>query len=152
MLTPLHADTIFQTVRGEDASAPGGGTAADKKLTETKDIEGGAKVAHVVGSMNQWGYISFWFGQIVPAGKVVIRVNVYVDDTATAQYGVYADFKSGQALLKKLTIPADAKKGTIVAIDLPVDQPEEWNGVLLKKFDSSTNPSPWIDSVSVVVP
>ncbi len=152
LLTPLHADTVFQTVRGENASAPSGGTAADKKLTETKDIEGGTKVARVLGSTSQWGYISFWFGQMVPAGKVVIRFNVYVDDTPTAEYGVYAHLKSGQTLLNKLTIPADAKKGSIISVDLPVDQPAEWNGILLKKMENSDKPSPWIDSVSVVVP
>ena len=152
LVTSLHAESIFQSVRGENASAPSGGTAADKKLTETKDIAGGAKVAHVAGTVPQWGFISFWFGQMVPAGKVVIRFNVYVDDTATAEYGIYAQLKSGQTLLGKLTIPADAKKGSIVAIDQPVDQPEEWNGVLLKKIENSEKPSPWIDSVSVVVP
>ena len=152
LLTSLHAESIFQTVRGENASAPSGGTAADKKLTETKDITGGAKVARALGTTGQWGFISFGFGQMVPAGKVVIRFNVYVDDTATAQYGVYANLKSGQTLIDKLTIPADAKKGSIVAVDLPVDQPEEWNGILLKKIENSDKPSPWIDSVSVVTP
>lgn len=151
LLTPLRAETVFQTVRGENASAPSGGTAVAKKLVETKAVDG-VNMARVLGTTSQWGYISFWFGQTVPAGKVVIRFNVYVDDTATAQYGVYAHLKSGQTFLDKLTIPADAKKNSIVAINIPVDQPEEWNGILLKKMESSDKPSPWIDSVSVITP
>ncbi len=105
----------------------------DKKLVETKSVTGGDTVARVLAATPQWSYVSFWFGQTVPAGKVVIRFKVYVDDGTPATYGIYAHLKSGQTLLGKLTIPADAKKDSVVDIDQAVNQPEEWNGVLLKK-------------------
>jgi hypothetical protein len=147
-----YSETIHQTVRGEAAAAPDGGTALSKKLIETKSIPGAETVARLVGPAKQWAYVSFWFGIPAPAGKSVIRFKVYVDDTATADYGVYARLKTGQTFLAKLVVPADAKKNSFVDIDIPVDSPAEWNGASLKKMDTSDKPSPWIDSVSVVLP
>jgi len=150
--THAFSDTVFQTVRGEDATSDAGGKALDKKEIETKAVPNAGNVARLPGSQAQWGYVSFWFGLPAPAGKVTIRFKVYVDDTDTAVYGAYIRLKSGSVLINKLVIPPDAKKDSFVEVDLPVTETEDWNGLTLKKMDASTKPSPWIDSVSIVQP
>ena len=151
-----YSEAIHQTMEGEDAYVSGGGSgsALAKGLIEVKDVPqaDGGKVGRVVGSAGQWAFISFWFGQPAPAGKVIVRFKIYVDGTDTAAFGVYTDLKAGQNLVTKLQIPADAKKDSFVNVDIPVDSPEEWSGLSLKKFEKSDKPGPWIDSVSVVLP
>jgi hypothetical protein len=147
-----YSETIFQTVPGEAATTSDGAKALDKKLIELKSIPGDGNVARIPGSMTQWGYVNFWFGLPAPAGSVVVRFKVYVDDTTTASYGIYIRVKNESVLITKLAIPADAKKNAFVNVDVPVTQSEEWNGLSLKKMDASTNPSPWIESVSIVQP
>jgi hypothetical protein len=146
-----YSETIHQTVTGDAAVAPDGGTALSKKLIEVKTI-GSDTVARLTGDVKQWGYVSYWFGIAAPAGKTVLRFKVYVDDTVTADYGVYARLKTGQTFVAKLVVPADAKKNAFVDIDVPVDSTDEWNGASLKKMDATDKPSPWIGSVSVVLP
>jgi hypothetical protein len=151
-----YSETIHQTMQGADAYAAGGGagSALTKGLVEVKDNAqaSGGKIARVVGTAGQWAYVSFWFGVPAPAGKAVVRFRVYVDGTDTASFGVYTHLKAGQNLETKLQIPADAKKDSFVNVDVPVDVAEDWSGLTLKKFENSTKPGPWIDSVSIVLP
>jgi hypothetical protein len=51
-----------------------------------------------------------------------------------------------------LTAPADAKIGSFVNVDIPVDFQEEWDDAIVKKGDQSDKPTPWIDTVSLVQP
>ena len=146
-----YCETVHQTLRGEDAFSGEGAKAVDKKIMEIKDVPGG-KVARVVGSVPQWGYVNYWFGLPSPAGPSILRVKLFVDDSETADYAFYIKKPSGDPLFEKLQIPADAKKNGFVTIDLPVDLPQEWNGLALKKVAKSDKPSPWIDSISVVLP
>jgi len=39
-----------------------------------------------------------------------------------------------------------------VNVDFPVKATDEWAGVIVKKADKSDKPSPWIDTVSAVLP
>jgi len=151
-ITPAYSETVYQSVPGEDAVSPDGGKALDKKLIEVKSIPDNGNVARLLGSMVQWGYVNFWFGLSVPAGKVIIRFKVYVDDGATADYCAYIRTKDGQTNVGKLEIPATAAKNSFVVVDLPVEEQEEWNGLSLKKIDTSDKPSPWIGSVSIIQP
>jgi hypothetical protein len=148
----VYSETVHQTVRGEAASAPDGGSALDKKLIEIKSIPNAGNVAHIVGTMSQWGFVNFWFGIPAPAGKVVIRFHIYVDDTPTSDYGVYVRLKSDAVFLAKLVVPADAPKNAFVDVDVPATETEDWSGLSLKKIQNSSKPSPWIDSVSIVLP
>ncbi len=151
-LADIRAESIFQSLDGAAAFAPDGGTALAKNLTETKVVPEGGTVARTLGSLPQWGYIAFWFGQPAPAGKVIVRFKVYVDDSDTAAFGIYTKSTSEQVLITKLEIPADAKKNAYVTIDVPVDSKEDWSGLILKKMEASDKPSPWIASVSTVLP
>lgn len=147
-----YSETIHQTLRGVDAFTGDGGKALDKKLMEAKDIPDNGKVARVVGSVPQWGYVNFWFGLPAPAGASTLRVKIYVDDSETANYALYIKKPSGDPLVEKLQIPSDAQANSFVTIDIPVDLEQEWNGLSLKKIAASDKPSPWIDSISVVLP
>jgi len=146
-----YSETVHQTTRGEDAFAGEGAKAIDKKIIEVKEISDSGKVARVVDSVPQWGYVNYWFGLPAPAGASILRVKLYVDENETANYAFYIKKADGE-LIEKLQIPADAKPNSFVSIDIPVDLPQEWNGVALKKTDNSDKPGPWIDSISVVVP
>ena len=147
-----YSETVFQTVRGEDATTSDGAKALDKKLIEVKNVPNTGNVARLPGSLAQWGYVSFWFGLPAPAGKVIVRFKVYVDDPATADYGIYIHLKSGSIYTTKLVIPADAKKDSVIDVDVPITETEDWSGLTLKKLVASDKPSPWIDSVSIVQP
>ena len=148
----VYSETIHQTVQGDAALSPDGAKALDKKLIETKTIPSNGNVVRLVGSLPQWGYVTYWFGLSAPAGKVNVRFKVYVDDSTPADFAVYVRLKSGQTNVGQLTIPTDAKKNSFVDIDVPVVESEEWNGLSLKKTAPSDKPSPWISSVSVVLP
>jgi hypothetical protein len=147
-----YSETVHQTVNGDSAYTPQGESAVAKKLVEVKDASDGSKMAHVVGSLTQWGFVNYWFGLPAPAGNAVVRFKVFVDGNATATYNIYTNLKSGQTFVAALAIPADAKKGDFVTVDVPVNSPEDWSGLTLKKADSSDKPSPWIDSISIVLP
>jgi hypothetical protein len=156
LATVSFAETVHQKSEGANAYASGGGagSAVEKKLMEVKTEEkaDSGKIARVAGSVKQWGFVSYWFGIPTPAGKATLRFRIYVDDDAVADFGVYRVSKSGQDFLAKLKIPADAKPKTYVTVDVPVDSKDEWSGITLKKMDNSDKPSPWIDTVSVVLP
>ncbi len=148
---PATAETVFQTVPGEAAVTSDGKKALAQKLIESKTLPEG-EVSRTPGTLPQWGYVNYWFGISAPAGKTVVRFKIFVDDEATANFGAYTRVKGEQTLLGKIVIPADAPKNAFVTVDIPVDSPEEWNGISLKKIEKSDKPGPWIGSVSVVQP
>ncbi len=150
-LSGFAAD-VHQKTEGEGAYV-GGQNAVKAGKMEAKEVAeaSAGQVARVPGSMNQWGFVSYWFGLPTPEGKSIIRFRVYVDETPTSTYGVYIAGKFGQKFIAKLKVPADAKPGTFVDVDIPVSHDEEWSGVAFKKFEKNDNPSAWIDAVSTLV-
>ncbi len=144
-------ETVHQSAKGESAYSPDGGSAMQKGMLESKEAEG-SKAVRLKGDVQQWNFVTFWFGSPAPAGKATIRFKVLADSQATADYGVYLVNSAGQSSLGELTVPANAKPGSFVEVDVQVDSQTEWSGVALKKTEQSGDPSPWIESVSVVLP
>ncbi|HSI84413.1 MAG: hypothetical protein ACAI35_12985 [Candidatus Methylacidiphilales bacterium] len=140
------AEKVHQKSEGEAAYAGDGGSALATKKIETKKVDG-AEVARVTGATTQWGFVKYWLGIPTPAGHAVIRVRVLKTDEPTAKYALYIGDKGPLAL----TIPADAKNGDLVDIDIAVDIEKEWSGITLKKVSPDTLPGPWIDSFTVLV-
>lgn len=139
-------EEVHQKAQGE---AP----TKEKAKMEIKEVKGAeeGKIARVKGDMNQWGFVSYWLGIPTPDGKSTIRFRIYNDGQPTSTYAVYINV-DGQKFIKKIEIPADAKANSFVNIDIPVEADAEWSGIFLKKFEKSDKPSPWIDSISVLVP
>ncbi|HPO90802.1 MAG TPA: hypothetical protein P5105_03590 [Victivallales bacterium] len=125
----------------------------EKNKMEIKEVKGAeeGKVARVKGSMNQWGFVSYWLGIPTPDGKSTIRLRVFHDGNSPAIFAVYINLE-GQKFIKKIEIPEDAENNTFVNIDIPVETDAEWSGIFLKKFEKSDKPSPWIDSITVLLP
>ncbi len=148
------AETVHQTSSGDNLYTGDGGNAVEKGKMEAKKVDGceAEKIARITGKMSQWGFVTSWFGLPTPAGKAIIRIRMYVDDQPVAKYGLYIANKSGQKHIGLLKIPADAKPNTFVSIDVPANATEEWSGLTIKKMDKSENPSPWLDTISVVLP
>lgn len=146
-----RSETIHQTAQGEVARTSGGADAAAQKLIEIRDLPSGEKVARLAGSTPQWGFVNYWFGLPSPAGESTLRVKVWVGEEETGSYAFYIKKEGGDPIVKKLEIPADAPKASFVTIEIPVDMPQEWNGLALKKIAASDKPGPWIDSISVVL-
>jgi len=146
------AETVHQKAPGESALKGDGKLAKD--VLETKAVEGAdsGKVVRAKGSLGQWDYVAYWFGIKVPAGDSVLRFRVYNDGDATASYAIYMRDENGQNMIGKLEIPADAAKDSFVNIDIPVSATEEWSGVIVKKAEKTDKPSPWIDTISAVLP
>ncbi len=142
---------IHQSTEGENAYSSAGGSALDAKLIETRDVAG-ATVARVPGSMNQWGFVNYWMGIPTPAGASTIRLRLYNDGSAAAKYILYISVNGSQKMLKPIVLPADAAVDSFIDVDVDVQADGEWSGIILKKADASTNPGPWIDSISVVLP
>lgn len=148
----VFAETVHQRADG-DAALKGDGKSA-KEVLETKtdaDASSG-KISRVKGTLGQWDYVAYWFGVKVPAGESVLRFHIYNDGSDTASYMIYVKDANGQNMLGKLEIPADAKKDAFINVDLPVKASEDWSGVVVKKADKTDKPSPWIDTVSAVLP
>jgi hypothetical protein len=141
-----NAEEVHQKIQGENPTK-------GKEHIQVKAIKGAdsGKVGRVKGSLNQWGFVSYWMGIPTPDGKSIIRIRVYNDGNPTATYAVYIDV-DGQKFIKKLEIPANAKKDAFVNIDIPVNVDAEWSGIFLKKFEKTDKPSPIIDTISVIVP
>jgi hypothetical protein len=116
------------------------------------------KIAHIESHAHLWNFANFWLGKMVPAGKSIIRFRLYVDGQATADTPIYIGnskgFKSPHHHVEfgKLPPPAGAKIGSFVDVDVPVDFPEEWDVVVVKKGEENDKPTPWIDTVSIVQP
>lgn len=151
-LGQARAESVHQTLTGDAARTSGGQDALAAKIIETKDLPSGEKIARLVGTTPQWGFVNYWFGIPAPAGTVTLRVKVYVDETEPASYAFYIKRAAGEPLVKKLEIPADAAKNGFVTVDIPVESTDEWNGLAFKKIAASDKPSPWIGSISVVKP
>jgi hypothetical protein len=149
-----RAETVHQTIGGDKIYANDGGNAVAKGKMEAKKVDGATsdQVARIKGDMKQWGYVSCWFGLPSPQGKSTVRLRIYVDDPKVAKCMLYTVNKSGQNGIGVLKIPADAKQGTFVNVDVPVETDAEWNGLTIKKAEDSALPGPWIDTVSVVLP
>ena len=45
-----------------------------------------------------------------------------------------------------------AAANSFVTVDVPVDSNQEWSGLTIKKADNSNLPSPWFDTISIVLP
>jgi len=148
----LSAQTVHQTLKGEAAFGPSGGSAVKENLIEVKEIPEHGKVARVVGSAPVWGYVNYWFGIPAPEGHTVLKVDLYFDGNETAPFAFYIKREGGEPVVKKLEIPADAKKDSIVTVEIPIDFDHEWNGVSMKKIAASDKPGPWIQNISVVRP
>ena len=148
------AETVHQTLDGDKIHTGDGGNAVEKGKMESKKVDGaeGGTVARVKGDMEQWGYVTAWFGVPTPAGGSVIRFRVWVDGEKPAKYMLYVRGKDAQSQVGELKIPADATKDTFVTVDVPVTSAAEWSGLTIKKAEKSSLPSPWIDTVSVVLP
>lgn len=149
-----RAETIHQTINGDKIYASDGGSAVEKGKMEVKKVDGATsgEVARVKGDMNQWGYVTCWFGIPTPEGKSIARFRIYVDGQKTAKYMLYTAGKNGTNQVGELKVPADAKENTFVTVDVPIDAKQEWSGLTIKKAEKSDLPSPWIDTVSVVLP
>ncbi len=146
-----YGETVHQTQKGEGACLDGGKSAIEGKVVEIKSVGESGKVARTLGSLAQWGYVSYWFGIPAPAGKAILRFKIYVEGETSA-HSIYIYGENGQVDLAPLKIPADAKQNTFVTVDIPVDYAKEWSGIAVKKTEKSDKPSPWINSISVVLP
>ena len=144
------ADTVHQRVSGSSAHKGDGSKAVVSGVMETK-IAAKAEVARVTAAMNQWGYVNYWMGLKTPPGAAIIRVCVYNTGEPAADYAIYIAGASKDPI-GKLVIPRDAPLNSLVDVDVSVDLPQEWSGIILKKFSADTLPSPWIESVSVILP
>lgn len=148
----IRAESVHQSLAGVAARTSSGEEAVAKKAVETKELPSGEKIVRLTGATPQWGFVNYWFGIPSPAGPVVLRVNVYVDESETAPYAFYIKREGAEPLVEKLEIPANAARNGFVTIDIPVDLATEWNGLALKKIAASDKPGPWIESISVVKP
>jgi hypothetical protein len=148
------AETVHQTVNCDKIRTGDGGNAIEKGKMEAQKVEGAdsGQVARMKGSVGQWDYVTCWFGLPAPVGKSIVRFHIYVDGQKTAKCLLYIRSESGQTMVGELKIPADAKEKSFVTVDVPVDAKAEWNGLTIKKAEKSDLPSPWIDTVSVVLP
>lgn len=151
------AETVHQSSPAEKLYTGDGGNAVEKGQAETKKVEGAesasGQVARVKGSMSQWGFVTCWFGIPAPAGKSIVRVRIYNEaGTKTAKYFLYTRNDKGSNGVGELKIPADAKDKSFVTVDVPVNATAEWSGLVIKKAEKNDLPSPWIDTLSVVIP
>jgi len=151
-LGSVYSESVHQTLAGDAAKTSGGQDAIAAKLVETKTLPSGEKIARLVGTTPQWGFVNYWFGLPSPNGAVTIRTKVYVDETEPGSFAFYIKSGGGEPQVKKLEIPAGAAKNSFVTIDIPVEATEEWNGLALKKIAASDKPGPWIESISIVKP
>lgn len=146
---PISAETMHQTLKGTAAYKGDGSDAVESGLMETKVVDN-AKVARVKGSMNQWGYVTYWMGQRTPPGTATVRIRVYNTDEPLAGYAVYVSGGPNEPY-GKVAIPADAPANGFVDINIPVALAKEWSGIVLKKITKDELPGPWIESVSVIL-
>jgi hypothetical protein len=147
-----QAQTVHQTLNGDAARTGENASAVEKKVVETKTTPDGT-VARVAGTVTQWGYVNYWFGLPAPAGKATLRLNIYVEDPDQLNsYAAYIKREGQDPLVLRFKLPADAKKDTFVNVDIPVDVPQEWNCVTLKKIVANETPGYWIKTISVILP
>lgn len=155
--TTAQAEMVHQTVPGAKLHTGDGGNAVAKGQMETKKVAGAegeaGEVARIKATMNQWGYVTAWFGLPAPQGKSVIRIRFYNEaGQKAAKYMLYIAGQAGKTGFGELKVPADAKENEFVTIDITVNASQEWNGLTIKKVDKTDLPSPWIDTISIVMP
>lgn len=151
LLAPFFARAqAYQTAEAESAYKGDGSAAKQDGQLEIKTLDG-ATIARVKNSMTQWGYVTYWMGLPTPAGSSKIRFRVYKTDEPIARYLIYVKSTEGQQMVGELTLPADAENDSFVTVDIPVDSTTEWSGIVVKKASADELPSPWIDTVSVLV-
>lgn len=146
----VRAENVHQRLEGSAAHKGDGGRAVAAGVMEAK-VVAGAEAARVTAAMNQWGYVTYWMGLSTPPGAATIRITVFNTGEPSAVYAVYIA-GGGKDPVGRITVPADAPKDAPVQIDIPVNQAKEWSGITIKKFSPDNLPSPWIQSVSVVLP
>lgn len=146
------AETVHQKANGEAALKGDGKSAKDVLEVKPSAEAGSGNLVRVKGSVGQWDYVAYWFGLRVPAGDSILRFHIFNDGSDTAAYMIYIKDANGQTMLGKLEIPAGTPKDSFANVDFPVKATDEWSGVIVKKADKSANPSPWIDTVSAVLP
>ncbi len=146
---PATAETVHQTLRGTAAYKGDGSDAVESGLMETKVVDN-AKVARIKGSMNQWGYVTYWIGQRTPPGTATVRIRVYNTGEPVAGYSLYLSGGPNDAY-GKVAIPDGAAANSFVDINIPVALAKEWSGIVLKKITKDELPGPWIESVSVIL-
>ncbi|WP_309385905.1 hypothetical protein [Cerasicoccus frondis] len=148
--TTLAMAEVYQTVQGENAYLGDGRSANEAGKLDVKEV-GGSTAARVKSNFARWGYINYWMGIPTPAGPSTIRFRVYKSSEPTAEYKVYIQTQSGHAYIGDFVVPEVAAEGNYVDVDLPVSQDGEWSGIVLKKASKDELPSPWIDTVCVLV-
>jgi hypothetical protein len=147
----VYAETVYQTVEGVAVNA---GDGLVETMT-TPAAAGGSRVLRIKGSMPQWGAVSFRYTPPVPTGKIVVRFKVYIDGTGTANYALYIVAPTGHDYeVGRFQIPTDAKikRHSFVDVDVPINATAAWSELLLKKAEGSDAPSPWIGSISIILP
>ncbi|WP_194500020.1 hypothetical protein [Cerasicoccus arenae] len=151
LILPVFAQAqAYQKAEAESAYKGDGGSAKQDGQLEVKSV-GDATVARVKDSMAQWGYVTYWMGLPTPAGESKIRFRVLKTEEPTARYIIYVKSAEGQQMLGDLVVPADAANDSFVDVDMPVNFSSEWSGIIVKKASGDNLPSPWIDSVSVLL-
>lgn len=149
--TPIAlAQKEHQKVEGEAAYTSSGSKAIEGDLLETR-TEGDATLARLKPDMGQWGFVNYWIGIPAPEGSSIIRFRVFNTAEETAKYLVYIQQGDNQKMLGALEIPADAPANEFVDVDIEVDSDTEYSGIVLKKSVKESAPSPWIDTVSVLL-
>lgn len=148
------SEKLHQSLPAKSFRTGDGKDAVEKGVAETREVKDAESkvVTRVKGDMNQWGYVTAWFGVPTPAGKSTVRLRIYVSEEPTAKYMTYINTAKGQVTLGELKVPGDAKPETFIDVDVPVDASTEWSGFTLKKADTSKLPSPWLDTLRVILP
>jgi hypothetical protein len=151
------AETVHQSLPADKLYTGDGGNAVEKGQVEAKKVVGaesaGGQIARVKGSMGQWGFVVGWFGVPTPAGKSIVRVRLYNEPGGkVAKYFLYTRNDKGSNGIGELKIPANTPEDTFVNVDVPVNASAEWSGLVIKKAEKNDLPSPWIDTISIVLP
>jgi hypothetical protein len=139
-------ETLLQTVNGDKTEQ------GDRLEVKAEPKANSGKIARVHADLPQWGAVIYLLEKPIPAGKSIIRFRIYVDGQDTAKYSAYTLVNGDDVNIGLIPIPADAKTGSFINADVPVDSQTEWNGVFIKKVEKTDKPGPWIDTISVVKP
>jgi hypothetical protein len=140
---------VHQSAAGPQAYV-GGDNAVTKGKAEVNTF-GSSTCARVKSDMSQWGYVTYWMGIPTPSGNSIIRVRLYNDGEPSAKYAAYITADGGHKGVGSIVIPEGTPVGEFVDVDLDVYSDSEWSGIVLKKMTKDAEPSPWIESISVIL-
>jgi hypothetical protein len=149
---PVYSETVYQTIAGSTVDAGDGRNIETMTSAAATDS---SKALRVKGAFPQWASVLFRFGPPVPTGKAVVRFKVYIDGTDTATYALYLVAPTGhdyEVGIFQIPADAEAKKNSCINVDVPINAAAEWSELLLKKTEKSDKPSPWIGSISIILP